>query len=371
MQADVYGTPVGSDPLDVVAPERSRRDLVRRGAELVGLSERFYGGVFVGGLVVVGLAALAALVLLPLRHRAGPEVASTPAVVATALLAAAAPLAVWRAAGFYRILRRSRSVEVGLVLVAALLVAYPMRSELWWPSCAILMLLAILVPFRRALAYCLIVLTASFASHAAGGDLREMSAVAIIGLCIGYPFWSAAVAMSTDRLATYLLRLNATRAHRHRAPRQVTSWTARPPADPARTAEDADAATNEAPRAGASSMLLIPGSDPTDTIDDGEDKPTTDVVDGTAAIDRLTARQLQVVALLADGLRYREVAACLSISARQVQRHVAQAAARLGVHSAYELAAVAVSEGMVPAPTPSRDTSSPAEAAQVDLPPVP
>jgi DNA-binding CsgD family transcriptional regulator len=70
----------------------------------------------------------------------------------------------------------------------------------------------------------------------------------------------------------------------------------------------------------------------------------------TGAIDRLTARQLQVVALLADGLRYREVAACLSISARQVQRHVAQAAARLGVRGAYELVAIAVAEGMVPAP---------------------
>jgi hypothetical protein len=52
------------------------------------------------------------------------------------------------------------------------------------------------------------------------------------------------------------------------------------------------------------------------------------------------------------------VAACLSISERQVQRHVAQAAARLGVHGAYELAAVAVSEGMVPDPARSRDARS-------------
>ena len=71
-------------------------------------------------------------------------------------------------------------------------------------------------------------------------------------------------------------------------------------------------------------------------------------VDGR--LGRLTARQLQVLALLADGLRYREVAACLSISDGQVQRHVARAVARVGVSNAAELVAVAVSEGLVPPP---------------------
>jgi len=356
VKADVDAAPIRSAATGVVAAERSRGNLVRCGAELVGLSERFYGFIFVGGVVLAGLAALAALVLLPLRDRTVAGGALRPAVVVTILLVAVTPLAVWRAEALYRILRRRRSVEVGLVLVAALLVAYPMRSELWWPSCAILMLLAILVPFPRPLAYCLVVLAASFASHAVGGDLGEMPAVTLIGLCIGYPFWSAVVGVPVDRMAAYLLRLNATRAHRRRPPRRVASWTTRPPADPAQTAEDVDAKTNADPLAGESSTRLTPGGVSTGTIDDREDKPTTRVIAGSAAIDRLTARQLQVVALLADGLRYREVAASLSISARQVQRHVAQAAARMGVHGAYELVAVAVSEGMVPGPTRSRDT---------------
>ncbi len=64
--------------------------------------------------------------------------------------------------------------------------------------------------------------------------------------------------------------------------------------------------------------------------------------------DRLTARQIQVAALLADGLRHREIAACLSISERQVQRHIAEAVTRLGLQNPYELAALAVSEGIVP-----------------------
>jgi DNA-binding CsgD family transcriptional regulator len=73
------------------------------------------------------------------------------------------------------------------------------------------------------------------------------------------------------------------------------------------------------------------------------------VAEAPRGLQRLTARQLQVVALLADGLRYREIAACLAISVRQVERHVAHAIARLGVKSVYELVAVAVREGLVPA----------------------
>jgi DNA-binding CsgD family transcriptional regulator len=59
---------------------------------------------------------------------------------------------------------------------------------------------------------------------------------------------------------------------------------------------------------------------------------------------------MQVVALLADGHRYRFIAECLSISAGQVHRHVTNAIARLEVHSANELVAVAVAEGVVPNP---------------------
>ncbi|MGI9099901.1 MAG: helix-turn-helix transcriptional regulator [Solirubrobacteraceae bacterium] len=371
MRPDVDATPGRADALGVVAAERSQPDLVRSGAELVALSERFYGGVFLGGVVFVGLAALAALVLLPLRARGPSDGALTPAIVVASLLVVASPVAVWRIGPLYRIIRRRRAAEVGLVLLAALLVAYPMRSELWWPSCAIVMLLAIVVPFRRALAYCLLVLAAGFASHAVGGDLREMSAVAIVGLCIGYPFWSAAVAVSTDRLAAYLLRLNATRQRPRPAPRRVAAWTARPPGDPVRTVHDAGAAANAKPVARASPTRLLPSADPTGTIDGGEDEPPAGGGDGGAAIDRLTARQLQVVALLADGLRYREVAACLSISARQVQRHVAQAAARLGVNGAYELAAVAVSDGLVPEPARSREGGSSTQAAEADPSPLP
>lgn len=358
MPADVDATPEEPGALVLVDTERSRPVPVRCGAELVALSERFYGGVFVGGVVFVGLASLAALVLLPFRYGAGSYGPSTPAVVATGVVLAATPFAVWRAAVVYRTLRRRRSVEVGLLVVAALLVAYPMRSQLWWPSCAILMAIAIVVPFRRALAYCLVVLAVSFASHAVGGDLHELSAEAIIGLCIGYSFWTAAVAMCSDRLAAYLLRLHATASSRRPAPRNVAAWTTSLSSDPGPAAPGPNAAhhTNA-----AMSGVALPIASSTAPAPRGETRvivgqdPATRA-DDAPKISRLTARQLQVVALLADGLRYREVAACLSISQRQVQRHVTQAATRLGVNTAYELVAVAVSEGMVPDHQRSRDS---------------
>jgi DNA-binding CsgD family transcriptional regulator len=56
-----------------------------------------------------------------------------------------------------------------------------------------------------------------------------------------------------------------------------------------------------------------------------------------------------VALLLADGLRYAEVAEALAIGERQVRRHVAQAIARLGVRNANQLVAAIVERGIVAA----------------------
>lgn len=90
------------------------------------------------------------------------------------------------------------------------------------------MLVATLVPVWRALAYCLVVLAANLTAHLVAGDLSETPAVAVIGLWVGYPFWSAIFAVTTDRLAAYILRLNAARARERRAPVRVVSWSTSP-----------------------------------------------------------------------------------------------------------------------------------------------
>lgn len=64
---------------------------------------------------------------------------------------------------------------------------------------------------------------------------------------------------------------------------------------------------------------------------------------------RLTARQLEVVVLLRDGLRQDEIAVCLSISARQVERLVAEARRRVDAKTTAELVASLVRGGLVPA----------------------
>jgi DNA-binding CsgD family transcriptional regulator len=310
------------------------------------LSERFYGGIFLALIVFVGLAALAALVLLPLRQPAasgGPPIAG---VVGAALLIIATPVAVRRPGALYRALRRSTPLQLGVVLYAAALVAVviPLKSQLWWPSCTLLMLLAAVSSLPRVLTYCLVVLGANLFAHVVVGDLHRTSPVTIIGLWIGYIFWSATVAGITGQLAAHLLRLNTTSNASPIAARWVV---ARAPGSVAETepgegAKATSSAEGDPGAAQSESRTTVVRAEVPSAASPASVSPAR------AGLDRLTARQLQVVALLADGLRYREVAACLSISEGQVQRHVARAVERLGVRTAAELVTTAVAEGMVP-----------------------
>jgi DNA-binding NarL/FixJ family response regulator len=70
--------------------------------------------------------------------------------------------------------------------------------------------------------------------------------------------------------------------------------------------------------------------------------------DSRRVSDLLTPRQLRVVGLLANGLRYRDVAEMLAISERQVRRHVVRAVDRLNVRNTNELIAVVISNQHVP-----------------------
>lgn len=295
--------------------------VARSGAELVEVSERYYTGVFSGAIVLVALSALFALALLPTR-KSVPSTLPPVTIVLAVLLVLSAPVTLRRSTMLYQLLRRQPALELVLVVAAAALVAYPLRSELWWPSCGLLMLLATLAPLPRALGYCLTVLLANLAAHILAGDIEHAPAVSIIGLWIGLVFWTLMFGIVNDRLAAFALRVNSRREE--------------PPPDPVRVRAqvlpDSPPSTKPAPdhdchvraRSGASTAAALAG---------------------------LTARQLQVVALLTDGLRYRDIAQCLSISERQVQRHVSNAMTRLGVSSTGELAALAVSEGLVPIPS--------------------
>jgi DNA-binding CsgD family transcriptional regulator len=296
---------------------RPNDGIVFCGAELVAYCERFRRAIFVTCLVIVGVASAAALALLPLRSYPTGSGPSIVAVAAAGLLVLAAPIAIRHAAWLHRALTLHPRLQFSGVLLAAALVAAvrPLNSQLWWPSCAILIALATLVPLWRALAYCLVVLTANLVAHLTANDLDTTAPVAIVGLWVGYPFWSVMFAVVTDRLAAQLMQLNL-RPTVPQRPIRVTAWISGVPAGggPPRAPEDAQ-----------------PGQ-----------------TARTNPLDRLTARQLEVAALLVDGLRYREVAACLSISERQVERHIANALNRLGIGNVNQLVATVVEAGLVP-----------------------
>lgn len=305
------------------------RELIRCGAEAVELTERFYQGVFLGIGVFVAVSAAAALVLLPLR--AGGGGAPLTGVAGGAIVLMCAPAVLWRPDWVYRLLRRRLAAEFAIVLFAAALVSavLPLRSQLWWPSCTILMLVAVVAPVPRMLAYCLTVLAINLLAHVIAGDLDKTPAVSIIGLWIGYIFWSLTVGLVTDRLAAHLMQLNSLTPGGRRTVVRVPDYRADHGAESARREPVGGATLEDGLSADGERNAPVPLTAP-------------------GRLTRLTGRQLQVVALLADGLRYQEVADCLSISVGQVQRHVSRAVRRLGVENVSELVAVAVNDGLIP-----------------------
>lgn len=66
--------------------------------------------------------------------------------------------------------------------------------------------------------------------------------------------------------------------------------------------------------------------------------------------DSLTDREREVLTLLAEGLSNAAIADRLVVSVHTVRNHVANLSAKLGAHSKLEALAIAVREGLLPAP---------------------
>jgi DNA-binding CsgD family transcriptional regulator len=73
---------------------------------------------------------------------------------------------------------------------------------------------------------------------------------------------------------------------------------------------------------------------------------------GEQITDRLSAREVEVVQLIASGATNEEIAEQLFVSPRTVQSHVKNAMEGTGTRNRTELAVLAVLEGLVPADTP-------------------
>jgi DNA-binding CsgD family transcriptional regulator len=332
-----------SDP-DIGSHERGLASIeppIHSGAELVALAERFNYGVFLGALGFIALSTLMALAFLPLRSSADHGKPPLPAVAAAILVLVLAALAAWRASDVDRLLRRRPALEFVPVLIAAALlsVASPLRNELWWSACAILMALALRISLRRALLYSLVVLLANLIAHASANDWADTSPRGIIGLWIGLPFWTAMAAIVPQRMASHILRLNAERTRPRRSVRRV----------PAGSPDGSDVAPRRDDGRTTDANGSVPSSDRPTT---GLDAPPTT---GSARMSRLTSRQLEVVVLLADGQRYEQIGACLAITPGQVYRHARNAIVRLGLENVNQLVAIAVAEGVARPSAPEQE----------------
>jgi DNA-binding CsgD family transcriptional regulator len=69
-----------------------------------------------------------------------------------------------------------------------------------------------------------------------------------------------------------------------------------------------------------------------------------------ATMEALTAREQEILGLLATGLTNREIAQRLILSARTVETHVARVTGKLGVNSRARAVARAIALGLVPSP---------------------
>ena len=76
---------------------------------------------------------------------------------------------------------------------------------------------------------------------------------------------------------------------------------------------------------------------------------TSPVEAGSGGVDELTARQREVLQLIAEGLSTKEIARELGISPKTAQTHRANVMDRVGVHKVSSLVRLAIREGLVAA----------------------
>ena len=300
--------------------------LIQRGAQLVHLCEQLHLRLFTLALVLLGAAGI---VSVPLAHTNPREHAGALTIIlcALALLAAACGLA--RRRQVYLWLRRDHAHQLTPALIATVIVlADGPYSPCWWVALALALTVATVSTTGPTLIAG--VLTAS--AYAAGTLLRGASLLpggdgeylTVLGGLIVNPLIARAV---IETFARFVLRL-------HRLEQEAVSATPRPirvvaavtashavenpaPEDERPQREHTRAATRPSPRRSDASLL--------------------------------TARQLQVVLLARDGLRQAEIAACLGISARQVERHLEQARGRVKAATTAQLVAMLVDGRLAPA----------------------
>lgn len=298
----------------LVPPLEPPRGIVfQRPAELVDVSERIYRQVFAVGLwVAAGLSAFAAAASL-LQPDAGSRFRG---FAVCAVFAAACVVSAVRPAPIYRALRHRPWLLLGpgVVLGLGSWFVGVRNFQLFMPLIVIVGVPGIATPRRVVIAAAVVAGIGLGVPHVVDGDGNLGGPIAVIVPPL--LFW-----LIVDRIAGFALRL-------HQSLALSNEQQARATADPGR---------HESP------------TEPTDVVDHEDGlaelpEPEEIVVAGV----KLTARQLQVVMLVCEGLRHDEIARCLEIGVPMVRRHLEKARKRVGVGSTPELVAWAFAVELVP-----------------------
>jgi DNA-binding CsgD family transcriptional regulator len=288
--------------------------LVRDGCEVVGLAEALYVRLFVitlaGMLIVCGFAVLAAMV----RTQDANMVRTT---LLAAGLALPAGLMLRSPRRGYRAMRRwpPLSLTAPVVALAALAADGVNHSPLSFAAAVSIGLPAFVCGRRWALAAATLI---SVGAVGAATARTGWGAVNSVGQgAIGYFVWALVLAGLAERFLQLTMRM---------------PWSDTPP--------------SEAP--GPLRVPNLAGDPPAAPPRASRQPPSDAPVAGPASSARLTARHLEVIALLADGLRAEEIAERLGVATSTVYRHVERAKRRAGVTSRSELVALAIRDGIVP-----------------------
>lgn len=285
-----------------------RSDLIHSGAALVVISEELHLRLLRTALGFAIATALADTLLAGLNPGQSWHGGLTLLLTGGCIVAAAA--AFRHPATVYLSQRRHPALSVLPALIGcALLVLDGPYGALWLLAVAAIAITSVTAPARVVLGLSVL----ASACYCAGTWLRGDRLVVShdpshIAAMIGLPTDGALAIIVVTGLGRFVLGL-------HRFEREIR--------DPPRPVT-AGRAPVARPRARRPRLLVAPAS-------------------------RLTPRQLQVLALVRDGLHHPEIAACLGISTRQVERHLADARGRAGASTVAELIAMLVACRLFPA----------------------
>jgi DNA-binding CsgD family transcriptional regulator len=191
------------------------------------------------------------------------------------------------------------------------------NQQLFYVLTILLGVLGAAVPLRVIALASLLAAAGMAAPHIADGSWTIGAAVAA-GL-LPPLFW-----LILEQLVRFMLRLHQTNQPPPSRPERIRVWVERPP----------------------------PPRDPlaasTGTLQDDEAPDVSGVETPAVRGAELTARQLQVLLLCAEGRQHGEIGECLQIGAVQVGRHLQNACDRVQVATNAELMAWAIGRGLIP-----------------------